>query len=182
MLYSVPHRVTCVRAVAINFDLWMSRKTEDTIYVSTDIYFIDSSWRWYHKYIDIFNRNTDNTTGHDIAKRVAPALRGYGMLDCIIAIVKDSANLANLATATRVLAAEGRLTSCAALGFLRPYVALYVLRTSAEWMCMQCRCAYRQIHAIGRKFSPTCLFVLPPFIILTAMCVVLGCSAASMGP
>ena len=107
-----------VRGVAITFDLWMSRKTEDNL--SVDIHFIDKQWQWHHKHIGIISCK-DSSTGEEIAPRIKTILEEYDLLYRVAAVVKDGGG--NLATATVVLAKQG-LTGCRALGAWVPHVTL----------------------------------------------------------
>eukprot|EP00873_Tetraselmis_striata_P037404 jgi/Tetstr1/457668/TSEL_044215.t1 len=87
-----------VRGVAITFDLWMSRKSEDNL--SVDAHFIDRNWSWRHFHIGIVSCK-DSSAGEDIAPRMEPALTEYALCDRVVAVVKDGGG--NLSTATRVL-------------------------------------------------------------------------------
>lgn len=107
-----------VRGVAITFDLWMSRKSEDNL--SMDIHFIDSTWVWRHHHIGIISCK-DSSSGEDIAPRMEPALKAYGLTSRVIAVVKDGGG--NLSTATRVLVRQG-LCCCTALNLIAPYITL----------------------------------------------------------
>eukprot|EP00873_Tetraselmis_striata_P017127 jgi/Tetstr1/437391/TSEL_026075.t2 len=67
-----------VRGVAITFDLWMSRKSEDNL--SVDAHFIDRNWSWRHFHIGIVSCK-DSSAGEDIAPRMEPALTEYALCD-----------------------------------------------------------------------------------------------------
>ncbi len=56
-----------VRGVAVSFDLWMSRKTEDNL--SFDIHYITDDWRWQHSQVGIFSC-FDSSIGFDIATKL----------------------------------------------------------------------------------------------------------------
>eukprot|EP00873_Tetraselmis_striata_P029455 jgi/Tetstr1/449719/TSEL_036787.t2 len=76
-----------VRGVAITFDLWMSRKSEDNL--SVDSHFIDRNWSWRHFHIGIVSCK-DSSAGEDIAPRTEPALTEYALLNDDIKEMTDA--------------------------------------------------------------------------------------------
>eukprot|EP00873_Tetraselmis_striata_P034742 jgi/Tetstr1/455006/TSEL_041864.t1 len=64
------------RGVAITFNMWMSRKTEDNL--SLDINFMDRGWIWHHYHAGIISYK-DSFAGEDIAPLMEPALMEYGL-------------------------------------------------------------------------------------------------------
>eukprot|EP00873_Tetraselmis_striata_P029194 jgi/Tetstr1/449458/TSEL_036553.t1 len=103
-----------VRGVALTFDLWMSRKTEDNL--SVDVHFISSDWVWHHNHIGILSC-ADSTSGEAIAGKMRPVLAEFDLSHRVVAIVKDGG--ANLATASRVLAG---MIYCVALDLASPFL------------------------------------------------------------
>jgi hypothetical protein len=101
-----------VRGVAITFDLWMSRKSEDNL--SMDNHFIDRTWVWRHHHIGIISCKASSSS-EDINPRMEPAMKAYGLTSRVIAVVKDGGG--NLSTATRVLVKQG-MCCCAALNLI----------------------------------------------------------------
>jgi len=63
-----------VRGVALTFDLWMSRKTEDNL--SVDVHFISSDWVWHHNHIGILS-SADSTSSEAIADKMRPVLAEF---------------------------------------------------------------------------------------------------------
>jgi hypothetical protein len=106
--------------VTITFDLWTSRKSEDNL--SMDIHVIDRTWVWRHHHIGIISCK-DSSSGEDIAPRMEPALKAYGLTSRVIVVVKDGGG--NLSTATRVLVRQG-MCRCTALNLTAPYITLCV--------------------------------------------------------
>jgi hypothetical protein len=104
-----------VRGVAVSFDLWMSRKTEDNL--SFDIHYITDDWRWQHKHVGILSCS-DSSIGSDIAAKLQPAITEFGLSDKIFSIVKDGGG--NLSTASRTLT-DNNMVRCSALGRQSPY-------------------------------------------------------------
>jgi hypothetical protein len=59
------------RGVAILFDLWMSRKTEDNL--SFDIHYITEDYRWQHNHVGILSCS-DSSIGADIVAKLHHAI------------------------------------------------------------------------------------------------------------
>ena len=104
-----------VRGVAVSFDLWMSRKTEDNL--SFDIHYITDDWWWQLHHVGILSCS-DSSVGADIASRLQPAIEEFGLATKILSIVKDGGG--NLSTASKALTGNN-MVRCSALGRQRPY-------------------------------------------------------------
>ena len=104
-----------VKGVAVSFDLWMSRKTEDNL--SFDIHYITEDWRWHHKHVGILSCS-DSSVGADIAAKLQPAIEEFGLSNKIFSIVKDGGG--NLSTASKTLT-DKNMVRCSALGRQSPY-------------------------------------------------------------
>ena len=113
---NVLHRgLKSVRGVAVSFDLWMSRKTEDNL--SFDIHYITEDCTWHHHHVGILSCN-DSSVGADIAARLQPTIEEFGLSTKIFTIVKDGGG--NLSTASKALT-DKNMVRCSALGRQRPY-------------------------------------------------------------
>ena len=48
-----------VHGVAVTFDLWMSKKTDDIL--SLDVHFVSEDWVWHHKHLGLVAMNGQTT-------------------------------------------------------------------------------------------------------------------------
>jgi hypothetical protein len=78
--------LTGVRGVAITFDIWMSRKSENNM--SVDIHFICNKWKWHHYHVGIFSCK-DNLTSDDITPHIQRVLEEYDLMSRVVTNVKD---------------------------------------------------------------------------------------------
>ncbi len=101
--------------MAVSFDLWMSRKTEDNL--SFDIHYITDDWRWQHHHVGILSCS-DSSVGADLASRLQPGIEEFGLETKFLTIVKDGGG--NLSTASKALT-ENNMVRCSTLGRQRPY-------------------------------------------------------------
>eukprot|EP00873_Tetraselmis_striata_P017623 jgi/Tetstr1/437887/TSEL_002840.t1 len=91
-----------VRGVALTFDLWMSRKTED--HLSVDVHFISSDWVWHHSHIGILSC-ADSTSGEAIADKMRPVLAEFDLFltSCFVHKINGACNaVVKAAAATSV--------------------------------------------------------------------------------
>lgn len=56
-------RLATILAVALSFDLWMSRKTEDIL--SLEAHYVDRNWKWKTIHLGLINC-TNGTSGHEV--------------------------------------------------------------------------------------------------------------------
>jgi len=85
-----------VKGMAVSFDLWMYRKTEDNL--SFNIHYITEYWRWQHHHVGILSCN-DSSVGADIDAKLEPAIEEFGLSTKIFATVKDGGG--NLSTPSK---------------------------------------------------------------------------------
>lgn len=112
-----------VDGVALAFDLWMSRKTEDVL--SLDMHFITPAWEWKHRHVGLLSCS-DSTSGPAIiGSKLSGLFKRFNLQSRIFAIVKDGG--ANLKTATQTLQDYHTLEEvhcCAALAMTTIWVTI----------------------------------------------------------
>jgi hypothetical protein len=83
-----------VLGVAVTFDLWMSKKTDDIL--SIDLHFVSSRWTWEHKHLALVAMN-GQTRGAVVAKKLKDVFDEFNVMGKLYAMVYDGG--ANLASA-----------------------------------------------------------------------------------
>jgi hypothetical protein len=94
--YVLPTLASCITCTT-SFDLWMSHAGHDTFAIIVS--FLNDSWEPNHVTMGIFE--VQNTTCATMANQVKVLLDSFGILDKVIAYVKDEGS--NLNTLTNAL-------------------------------------------------------------------------------
>eukprot|EP00873_Tetraselmis_striata_P023525 jgi/Tetstr1/443789/TSEL_031777.t1 len=100
-----------VHGVAITYDLWMSRKTDDLLAIC--IHYITADWVWHTKHLGLLP-SCGRTKGVHLGKNMHDLLKSYGLLGKLFAATYDGGG--NMNTAKNEL----ERLSAAALTFITP--------------------------------------------------------------
>jgi hypothetical protein len=103
------HCIICTTS----FDLWMYHASYDIF--AMVISFIDFTWQCVHIIVGLFE--TQNISGANIVEQVKSLLGSFGLLDKVIAYVKDEGN--NLAS---FIIALTSIISCSTLKLVFPFI------------------------------------------------------------
>jgi hypothetical protein len=141
-----------VRGVAVSFDLWMSRKTEDNL--SFAIHYITEDWRWQHHHVGIMSCG-DSSVGADIAAKLQPAIEELGLSTKIFAVVKDGGG--NLFTASKALT-DKNMVRCSALGRQSPYETICFAHKINNACNATVKVAKESTKEVSSKYCSRCDF------------------------
>ena len=83
-----------VLGVAVTFDLWMSKKTDDIL--SIDLHYVSHRWTWEHRHLALVAMN-GQTRGAVVAKRLKDVFDDFNVMGKLYAMVYDGGS--NLASA-----------------------------------------------------------------------------------